>query len=473
MKGQWWKGKEHFPPGPPPLPFIGNILQIRFNDVVNSLMKMHRKYGSLYTLYLGPKRYVVLCGYETMKAALINNGDAFADRGHYPLFSDFIRGNDFAFTNGEKGKQLRRFAMSTLGQFGFGKSTVEKRIQDEVEYLIKYFRETKGDPVDPEFYMSRSLSNVISSTLFGTRFEYEDKEFEKLIHCIQDGLQAMSSPGGILYHMFPGILRWLPGPHVQMFKNFKKVGDFISERAKKNQETLDLNCPRDFIDSFLIKMEQEKNNPSTFFNWDTLVMTTFDVFLASVESCSTTLRFGFIYMMKNPRIQENVQEEIDHVIGRNQSPALEHRNQMPYTKAVIHEIQRYGDVIPLSLTRAATKDIEFGGYKFPKGTHFTPLLTSVHFDPTQYKNPDVFDPANFLDENGCFKLNLSYMPFSAGKRICPGENLSVMELFLYFTTILQNFTLKPLTSPEEVDARPMGVFLANVPRPFKFSLIPR
>ncbi|KAJ1108385.1 hypothetical protein NDU88_005761, partial [Pleurodeles waltl] len=52
---------------------------------------MHKKYGSLYTLYLGPKQYVVLCGYETVKAALIDSGDALNDRGHYPLFSNFTK----------------------------------------------------------------------------------------------------------------------------------------------------------------------------------------------------------------------------------------------------------------------------------------------------------------------------------------------------------------------------------------------
>ncbi|XP_069063354.1 cytochrome P450 2F2-like [Pleurodeles waltl] len=472
-KAQWWKEKCHFPPGPTPLPFIGNLLQIRLNDMVNSLMKLHKKYGSLYTLYLGPKQYVVLCGYETVKAALIDSGDALNDRGHYPLFSNFTKCNEMAFSNGEKWKQLRRFAVSVLGQFGMGKGTMEDRIQEEVQFLIKFFRETKGAPVDPEFCMSRSLSNIISSTLFGSRFDYEDKEFEKLVHCVQDTFQAMSSTCGTLYHIFPDIMEWIPGPHIQLFKDFGKLASFISEKAKKNQETLDPNCARDYIDSFLIKMEQEKTNPITVFNWDTLVMTTLILFHGSIETVSTTLRFGFIHLMKNPKIQEMVQEEIDRVIGRNQSPTLNHKKQMPYTKAVIHEIQRCGDVIPLALTHSAAADVEICGYKFPKGTAFIPLLTSVHFDPTQYKNPYIFDPRNFLDENGCFRLNPALMPFSAGKRICPGENLASMDLFIYLTTILQNFTLKPLTSPEELDARPIGIFLGNIPRPYKFSLIPR
>ncbi|XP_078516811.1 cytochrome P450 2F3-like [Lissotriton helveticus] len=472
-KRQWWKNKYHYPPGPTSLPFIGNLLQIHLNDIVNSLMKLHKKYGSLYSIYLGPQRYVVLCGYETMKNALIENADAFSGRGPYPLFYNFTKGNGITFSNGEKWKQLRRFAVSALGQLGMGKRSIEERIQEEVHFLMTFFRETKGTPFDPEFCMSRSLSNIISAIVFGNRFDYEDEDFELVVHCVQNSFQIMSSTWGMLYHIYSDILDYLPGPHVKIFQNLRRMESFILRRAKKNEETLDPNCPRDYIDMFLIKMEQEKKNPCTFFNWDSLVMSTLILFFAAIESCSATLRFGFIHLLKNPEIQEKAQEEIDGVIGCNTSPSFEHKARMPYMQALIHEIQRYCDVIPLAVTHLLTQDTDFEGYKFQKGTVFIPLMTSVHFDPTQFNNPEKFDPANFLDENGCFQMKDAFMPFSAGKRFCLGAGLASMELFIYLTTILQNFKLKPTCSPEEVNACPKGIFLSNVPCPFKFSLIPR
>ncbi|XP_069500542.1 cytochrome P450 2F2-like [Ambystoma mexicanum] len=467
------KEKHRFPPGPTPLPIIGNLMQIRFNDIVNSLMKLHKKYGTMYTVHLGPERYVVLCGYELMKEALIENGDAFSGRGSYPLFYNFTKGNGISFSNGEKWKQLRRFAMSVLGQFGMGKRSMEERIQEEVQYLIKFFRSKKAAPIDPEFCMSRSVFNIISSTVFGERFDYEDKEIEELVHCGQEIFQIMSSSWGMLYHMFPNILDCLPGPHVKMFKHFRRLERYVKERAKKSQETLDPKSPRHYIDSFLIKLEQEKSNPATVFNWDTMVMSALMIYFAGIESISTTMRFGLIHLLKNPKVQEKAQEEIDCVVGPTQCPRIEHRKEMPYMQAVIHEIQRYSDVIPLSVVHQLIQDTELGGYTFPKGTMFIPLLTSLHFDPTKYKKPEIFDPTNFLDENGSFQLNPSFMPFSAGKRVCIGSNLAMMELFIYFATMLQNFKLKPLASTEDIDDRPIGAFLSNVPRPFQFILEPR
>ncbi|XP_078516516.1 cytochrome P450 2F2-like isoform X1 [Lissotriton helveticus] len=470
---KWWAKKSLFPPGPMPLPFIGNLLQVNINDLVSSLMKLHKKYGSMYTLYLGSQRYVVLCGYKTLKESLIDKGEEFSGRGKYPLFYNFTKGNGIGFSQGQKWKDLRQFAILALTTFGMGKRSLEERIQEEVSCLIKTFKEMKSSHFNPEFFLSRSVCNNISSVLLGDRFDYEDEDLVAMAEHIKNIFKISSSTCGTLYHIFPEIMDYIPGPHRQLFKHFQQLHDFILKKARENEKTLDSSSPRDILDFFLIKIEQERNNPHSSFNWNTLAMSAVILIFAGTESISTTLRFTFIYLMKNPKVQEKVQLEIDHVIGRQHMPSVEHRKQMPYTQAFIHEVQRMADVIPLSLTHSLTKDTEFGGYTFKKGTEFIPLLTSVHFDPTMYENPDTFDPNHFLDENGCFQLNPAFMPFSTGKRICLGANFALMEIFIYITSILQNFTLKPLLSPEETDARPIGIFLANVPQPFKFSLIPR
>uniref|UniRef100_A0A8C5WLP6 unspecific monooxygenase n=1 Tax=Leptobrachium leishanense TaxID=445787 RepID=A0A8C5WLP6_9ANUR len=441
------------PPGPTPLPILGNILQFSGKE----------KYGSVYTVYMGMERIVVLCGYDTVKSALIEHGDVFG-QGISATFH-------YLFFNGERWKQLRRFSLTTLRNFGMGKRSIEERIQEEAHFLTEEFRKTNGQPVDPTYYFSKAVSNVISSVVFGNRFEYEDKEYLRLLNLLNQLFRDFSSVW--IYNVYPSIMERLPGPYKAFSKAIDEILKFIAEKVKLHQESLDPNSPRDFIDCFLVKMEQEKSNPDTEFHMTAIMNTTFDMFFAGTETVSTTLRYGLMILLKHPDVEERIHQEIDQVIGRNRAPCIEDRSRMPYTDAAIHEIQRFIDLAPLGVPHKVTQDIEFKDYVIPKDTTIYTLLSSVLQDPTLCKYPHEFNPGHFLDSEGKFCKNDAYMPFSSGKRICVGEGLARMELFLFLTTILQNFTLRSPVDTGKLDLTPEISGFGNFPRPYQLSFVPR
>ncbi|XP_007941160.1 cytochrome P450 2F3 [Orycteropus afer afer] len=464
------KGKGRLPPGPRPLPILGNLLQLRSQDMLTSLTKLSKKYGSVYTVYLGPRRVVVLSGYQAVKEALVDQGEEFSGRGDYPVFFNFTKGNGIAFSNGERWKALRRFSVQILRNFGMGKRSIEERILEEGTFLLAELQKTEGEPFDPKFVLSRSVSNIICSVLFGSRFDYDDDRLLTIINLINDNFQIMSSPWGEMYNIFPGLLDWVPGPHRRLFENYGRVKDLIANSVRDHQASLDPNSPRDFIDCFLTKMTQEKQDPLSHFYMDTLLMTTHNLLFGGTETVGTTLRHAFLALMKYPEVQARVQEEIDRVVGRARLPSLDDRAAMPYTDAVIHEVQRFADVIPMNLPHRVIRDTVFRGFLLPKGTDVITLLNTVHYDPSQFLTPQKFNPDHFLDANRSFKKSPAFMPFSAGRRLCLGESLARMELFLYLTAILQTFSLHPLVAPESIDLTPLSSGLGNLPRPFQLRV---
>ncbi|XP_065527878.1 cytochrome P450 2H1-like [Lathamus discolor] len=461
------------PPGPFALPLAGNILQLNPKNMPESLRKLSEKYGPVFTIHLGPQKVVVLYGYDVVKEALVDQADDFSGRGNLPLLKRLFKGTGIVTSNGETWKQLRRFALTTLRDFGMGKRSIEERIQEEAHFLVERIRNTHEKPFNPGRFLIHAVSNIICSVVFGNRFDYEDKKYLTLIYLLDENNDLQSSIGIPLYNFFPTLMEYSPGPHKKIIKNTEEVDKFILEIIAQHQETRDPSCPRDFIDAFLNKMDQEKGNGHSEFTVESLTRTTVDLFLAGSGTTSITLTHALLILQKYPEIQEKVQKEIDHVIGRDRSPCMADRIQMPYTDAVIHEIQRYIDFLPLNVPHSVIKDTKFRNYFIPKDTMIFPLLTPILHDSKEFPNPEKFDPGHFLNANGTFKKSDFFMPFSTGKRICAGEGLARMELFIFLTSILQNFTLKPVVDHKKIDVTPVITNLANMPRPYEVSFVPR
>ncbi|KAM4629448.1 cytochrome P450 2J6-like isoform 1-T1 [Polymixia lowei] len=430
----------NYPPGPRTLPFLGNIFTLDFNRTHENLTELAEKYGDVYSLRMGQTWMVVLNGFTILKDALVTKGDALADRPIRPLLEIVSHSQGVISSNGHLWKQQRHFALSTLKYFGVGKKALEPAILDEFTHFAKEIAGYKGKPFNPHLITNNAVSNIICSLVFGHRFQYDNERFVNLMRKFETALQIEGSIWAQLYNAFPLLMRPLPGPHQTLQGIWNEVKDFIRAELKEHKKDWDPSEPRDYIDCYLTEIQTTKGNPETTFDEDNLVICTMDLFVAGSETTSTTLRWAFLYMAKYPEIQEKVQAEIDRGIGQSRQPCMADRANLPYTDAVIHEIQRIGNIVPLSLPRITNRDIQLGDYTVPKGVTIITNLTSVLFDKKEWETPFTFNPGHFLNEEGKFMKRAAFIPFSAGKRVCPGENLARMELFLFFTSFMQRFT---------------------------------
>ncbi|KAM8788921.1 cytochrome P450 2J2-like isoform 1-T1 [Rhynchonycteris naso] len=438
---------KNYPPGPLRLPFIGNIFYLGFKHPHLTIQKYVKKYGNIVAMEIGIWPAVIVTGLPLIKEALVHQDRNFVDRPTSPVEDLIFKKNGLVMSNGQIWKEQRRFALTTLRNFGLGKKSLEERIQEEAYHLVLAMEEENGQPFDPHFKINNAVSNIICSITFGERFEYKDDQFQEMLRLLDEAIRLQMSVCVQLYSIFPWIMKFIPGPHQALFIKLEKLKWFVSHVIENHKRNWNPAEPRDFIDAYLNEIQKHKSNATSSFREENLIFCALDLFFAGTETTSTTLRWGLLYMALNPEIQEKVHAEIDKVIGHSQQPSTAVRELMPYTNAVIHEVQRMGNIVPLNVPREVTVDTTLAGYHLPKGTMVITNLTALHRDPTEWATPEIFNPEHFL-ENGQFKKREAFLPFSVGKRACLGEQLAKSELFIYFTSLLQKFTFKPPENEE-------------------------
>ncbi|XP_068949560.1 cytochrome P450 2J2-like [Petaurus breviceps papuanus] len=458
----------NYPPGPPGLPIVGNFFQMDLKNPQIIIQKLTKKYGNIFCLHLGNLTFMIVSGLPLIKEVLINQGHVFIDRAKVPIHFHVIKTFGLIASNGQAWKQQRRFALMTLRNFGLGKKTLEDRIREEARYLTEAIREEKEQPFDPRFQINNAVSNIICSITFGYRFDYHDVQFRDLLKTLDVILHLETRSECQLFNVFPWIMKFLPGTHQKLFGEWKKLETFIEGIVKQHKENLNPEETLDYIDAYL--KEMSKDNIHSSFEEKNLVFCTLDLFFAGTDTTSTTLRWALLFMAVYPEIQGKIQAEIDRVVGHSRQPTMDDKENMPYTNAAIHEVQRMGDILPFNVPRVATVDTTVGGYHVPKGTIMLTNLTSLHRDPKEWATPETFNPEHFL-ENGQFKKKEAFLPFSMGKRVCIGEQLARAELFLFFTCLLQKFTFQaPPNTQLSLDSE---VRVTTSPVSYKICALPR
>uniref|UniRef100_A0A7M4E0W9 Cytochrome P450 family 2 subfamily D member 6/pseudo n=1 Tax=Crocodylus porosus TaxID=8502 RepID=A0A7M4E0W9_CROPO len=455
-----------YPPGPPSLPFLGNMLQIDFYNPHLSFNQLNKKFGNVFSLQYFWSNMVVVNGYKAVKDALVQKAEDFADRPYFPKYAHLgynKRSQGLIISRyGPAWRQQRRFALCTLKNFGMGKKSLENQISQEAGYLCSAFSSKEGHPFDPLFLVKKAVSNVIYSLTFGERFDYDDEKFQRLVEIFQQSMKEESGFLPQLLNEVPFLLR-IPRVPQKVFQYQRASMSLIDAILKKHKETWDSTHIRDFTDAFLQEMEKVGNQQDLF---ECIVLC-----LVNTLVKEQSLLVPFIYKATHMLLYMK-QSEIDKVIGRDRSPNMLDQANMPYANAVIHEIQCYGDIVPTGLPHMTYRDTELQGFFIPKDTVIITNLSSVLKDETFWEKPHQFYPKHFLDADGQFVKREAFLPFSAGRRICLGEQLARMELFLFFTSLLQCFTFQ--VPEDQPSPQEDGCFaIIHFPYPYQIQAILR
>ncbi|XP_047195953.1 cytochrome P450 2F2-like [Hippoglossus stenolepis] len=455
---------KNFPPGPPALPVLGNLLHLSLENPLKDFERLRKKYGDVYSLFLGPKPMVIINGQNVIKEALVTKGIDFAGRPDDLFVNDVTQRRGVVLANfGASWRDHRRFALSTMRNFGMGKNSMADRIHGELQYIVEAMEKNVGKIVNPAILVYNTASNIICQVLFGTRFEYDDEFIKVIVQCFRENAKMANGPWAMMYDSFP-LIRNLPLPFVKAFENFKVAVKYVRQFLDEHKKTRVPGDPRDLVDCYLDELDKRAGEDSPF-SEEELISNSLDLHFGGTDTTSNTLLTAFLYLMAYPHVQERCQQEIDEVLEGKHSVTYDDRHNMPYMQAMIHEVQRIGNIVPLSVFHSTTKDTELMGYSIPRGTLVIPNLGTALKEEGQWKFPHEFNPENFLNDKGEFFKPEAFLPFSAGPRMCLGEGLARMELFFTLVTLLRKFKFVWPQDAGEPDLTPVyGITLS--PKPY-------
>nr|XP_006131369.1 cytochrome P450 1B1 [Pelodiscus sinensis]XP_014433125.1 cytochrome P450 1B1 [Pelodiscus sinensis] len=461
------------PPGPFPWPLIGNAAQLGSAPHL-AFARLARTYGAVFQLRLGSRAVVVLNGERAIRGALIRQGAAFAGRPRFASFQLVSGGRSLAFGGySELWKLQRRLAHSTVRAFSTAcpapRRLLEQHLLGEARALVRLLvRGSAGGAfVDPARSLVVAVANVMSALCFGRRYRHGDAEFLRLVGRNEQFGRTVGA--GSLVDVLPWLQRF-PNPVRAAYRAFRQLnrdfygfvrGKFLQHRGSLRPGA----APRDMMDAFIRLQQQQPRLPL-----EHVPATVTDIFGASQDTLSTALQWLLIFLIRYPKVQVKMQEEVDRVVGRDRLPCAEDQPHLSYVVAFLYESMRFSSFVPVTIPHATTVDTSIMGYFIPKDTVVFINQWSVNHDPAKWSNPEDFEPTRFLDENGLINKDLTsnVMIFSLGKRRCIGEELSKMQLFLFTSILVHQCNF--IANPNEDSKMDFTYGLTIKPKPFTVNV---
>ena len=382
------------------------------------------------------------------------------------------------FSNGITWVELRRSSLHILKDFGMGKNSLENIIEEEVENLIQFIEDHwVNTPLDVSNFFNIAVLASLWRIISGESLKIGDPKLDSIVSNLQAALKEVGNP---LINISMNSINLYKFLHkIGLVNGMRCMGVLVKYCANVTNsyktKIIDGDNPLTFIEALLHKI-QTTDNPSHPLHGETgelnLLNVVIDFFIAGSDTTSNTLNWAMLYMILHPDIQTKVREELQNNIGLRKVK-MDERHLTPYTEAVLHEISRKGNILPLAVFHEANESIDAGQYKIPSKSVIIPLIGQIMNDPVHFTNPSKFNPERYLttQENGdtMFTPHPHVIPFGIGKRRCLGETLARTTLYKFFTAIIQRYEITS-GQIEPLEDKCNASFVKS-PLPFKLKFV--
>ncbi|KAK4268008.1 hypothetical protein QN277_024716 [Acacia crassicarpa] len=434
------------PPGPWKLPLIGNMHQIVGSLPHHSFRNLANKYGPLMHLQLGETSNVIVSSSEIAKEIFTTHDLIFSGRPDI-LAAKIITYNnlDIGFSRriGNHWRNLRKIC--TLELLTAKRVRSLRFIREEgVCALVKDVLSSTGSVINVSEKIFSAISSIVARAAFGGKSGSGDQE---AFLSIMDDI-AMVFGGFSIADLFPSIqgLQVITGMKAKL-ERLHKLSDQILEniirdhKERKARSRNDENNEENLLD-VLLKIQQRRDLEFTLTH-DHVKAVLLDMFMAGTETTSTTLEWAMAELIKNPSVMEKAQAEVRWIYKGRETVDESEIHELKYLSSVVKETLRLHPPGVFLLPRESTERCVINGYQIPENTRIMVNAWAIGRDPKQWDEADTFKPERFLDNPIDFQgVNMNFIPFGGGRRICPGINFALSNIDLTLANLLYHFDWK-------------------------------
>ncbi|EIM85912.1 cytochrome P450 [Stereum hirsutum FP-91666 SS1] len=465
------------PPGPRPLPIIGNVFDLPTKQVWSEFAKWTDTYGPIISVSALGQRIVIINSLSIARDLLEKRSNIFSDRPYIPML-DLMGFDVFNLT-------MRRFGL----EWRAGRRIADHSLRPAATLTYRPFLVSKNHQLmqqllrTPDNFVEH-LRHFAAAIAMNIAYGYEIAPAnDRYVAIAEDAIdRAVNAclPGRRLVNIFPSLRHlpeWLPG------MGFK---DYAREAAKCTAEMVDrpyafvkeqmqhgLALPsicKENLESYdLVSPTTEQENMIKY------VAAT--VYAAGADTTVGVLHTFFLAMTLYPSIQTRAQAEIDSVLEGKALPTFEDEPNLPYVKALCMELIRWKPITPVAIPHVNIEADVYGKYYIPKGSQIIANAWAMLHDPVAYPNPDDFSPERFIGPHGEFVEDPDLtVAFGWGRRLCPGRHLALSSVWIVVATVLATFHIAKAKDEYGKEIDVSGEYtdgLVSHPMPFKCTITPR
>ncbi|CAM8896062.1 unnamed protein product [Rhodiola kirilowii] len=456
----------NLPPQPWTLPLIGNLHQLASSAPHRALRDLAKKYGPLMHLQLGEVSTMVVSSSDVAKEVMKTHDIIFASRPH--IIATRILSYDsknMAFAPyGDYWRQLRKICALEL--LSAKRVLSFKPIRDEeMGKLIRFISSRAGKSTDLSERTSLMIFDIITKAVFGK----STKDAQLFISLLSKIVKLAS--GFSVGDIFPS------RPFLHVISGVKPKLEALRKDMDKILESI--ISEDEVTQGLLHALKTLQRDPEHYMTSDHVKAVLLDILIGGSETSATIIHWAMAELMKNPKVLGKVQAEVRQMFDQQGLVDESQIHKLKYLNLVIKEVLRLHPPAPLLLPRFNSENCVINGYEIPAKTKFIINAWAIGRDPKYWDDPEVFQPERFVNSSVEFMgSDFEYIPFGAGRRMCPGITLgsTIVEYFLANMLFHFNWKLPNGMQPNELDmTESFGVSMARkedlllVPIPYERS----